>query len=907
MRFLENLAHQLIARHGQDLSQVTVILPTQRARLFLSRYLYRISGQVLWAPDFYILPEYVSLMHGGRSGNELEMLVAFYEVYRNTSKEPESFPSFIRWASVLMRDFRDVDAALAQPRSVFSDLRNIREIEEWSFNSAELTASQTDYMRFWSELGNLFDAFALWQDNNRTWSYQRMLRRLCESLVDTSGFVFPGYIYVAGISAFSPAEEKLLKIIGGRCELQVIWDIDRYYVNDEMNAAGGNYRRSSFHMSQDMIPDLIAAKDLHIHLYKTDTAVSQVSAAASVISKLDEHALHDTCVVLADESLSESFLVAMGDLKVPVNLALGLPAGRFIHARIIRSILRIRWSRIKKSKGIYHNDLINYLHLLNESGVAGDESSVLLKRLVGDIRVFADDNYLRRKTEDLPKIAAAFSCFWPGDDSVISEIMRFILEIPASDEVTDVAKTKVVEALEDLNELIAAYDFLVNSETILLLYEQVIAKISVFYQGEPVSGLQVLNMVETRALDFTHVFVLGANDDILPGSQFDQSFMPLDLRAHFGLALPEVKESTYAHTFYRLLHHATEVHIFYAVISSDFKGIEPSRYVMQLEQELARVVPHVQVSQNSFTTQQGHFYKPRMEANDFSRERVRKLLSEGISPSAINKFIGCPLDFYYRYVIGLGEEEEVEERMTDATFGSVVHLVLEKFYVKFIGNFPEIKDFEALKTSLDDELDQALDAVYSVSNTSTGENLLLKSLAKKMLLNFIEAEVQALAESAPEYRRRLRDVETKLERVIEEEYTQLGFPVLIRGKADRIDEINDEVHIIDYKTGKVEQKHLKVSADCADLFTDAKNSKALQLMLYSYMYAVQASPERIHPSIFSMVNHEGGYLHLDRSNLPAGPDMLKDFEQQLLLLLKKMFQTESYQHNPDSRYCEYCY
>jgi ATP-dependent helicase/nuclease subunit B len=906
-RFLENLAVQLITRHGQDLSQVVVILPTQRARLFLSQYLYKISGQVLWAPDFYILPEFVSKLHGGRSANELELLVAFYEVYLDTAKLPETFSSFIRWAPVLLRDFRDVDAALAHSDSVFSDLRNIREIEEWSFNSTDLSSSQTDYLRFWSELGALFNAFALWQDNNQTWSYQRMVRRLCDNAIEISDSTFAEFIYVAGMSAFSPAEEKLMKLLGRCSDLKVIWDIDKYYVDDEMNAAAANYRKSSFQMKKDEIPELIGKRDLSIRLYKTDTAVSQVSAAAAVISKMDTHALHDTCIVLADESYSESFLAALGNLNVPINLALGLPAGRFIHARIIRSILRIRWSRVKKSRGIYHSDLINYLHLLNEAGVAGNESATLLKRLVDDIRVFTDDNYLKRKTEDLPLIAGAFRCFWPADESVISELIPFIDEIPATDEVAVVAKSKILEALHDLNDLILRHDFLINSETILLLYEQVISKVSVFYQGEPISGLQVLNMVETRALDFNHVFILGANDEILPGNQFDQSFIPFDLKAHFGLALPEVKEATYAHTFYRLLHHASEVHVFYSVVSADFKDIEPSRYVLQLQQELARNVNTVQVFQTSFTTQQGDFYQLKVDASDFSRERVKKLLSEGVSPSAINKFIACPLDFYYRYILGLGEEESVEERMTDATFGSMVHLVLEKFYSQFIGSFPGKKDFDTLTEGLDEALDQSLDEVYSVNNTSTGENLLLRSLAKKMLLNFIEIEKQALDETESDKGRKLMEVETKLERLISEDVTQLGFPIQLRGKADRIEELNGDVHIIDYKTGKVDMKHMKPSKECSEMFTDTNKSKALQLMLYTYMYSTQLSPDKIHASIFSMVNHQGGYLYLDRSNLPEGQDMLVNFEQQLLMLLKKMYETEDYQHNTSSRFCEYCY
>ncbi len=907
MRFLEGLADQLIKAHGKDLSDVTVILPTQRSRLFLVRYLFKIAGGNIWAPKFQIFPEFVAVLHGGRTGSELEMLLAFYDVYRIGSANPESFSTFIRWAPVALRDFRDIDASLADPRAVFSDLRNIREIEEWSFQAENLSESQKQYLVFWSELGSLYGSYASWQDENHSWTYQRMVRRLCEEGIDSDLHQSSAHVYVAGLSAFSPAEEKLLKLLQGSCNVHVLWDLDKYYVLDGMHEAGGNYRRSSFQISKDRIPANIGDHEMNVIVHESSTAVSQVLGAADVLKAFDQETLNDTCVVLSDESLSEAFLSALSDVKVPVNLALGLAAGRFIHARIVRSVLKIRLSRSKKSKGIYHNDLVGFLHLLAEAGIRGNDAAVLLKRLVDDVRVFADDKYLKRKSEDLTELRVALACLWSEEADIIPALISFIEGIPATDDVAQVAKVKVIEAMTDLSEMIGERNYLQDPESVLALYEHVIAKISVYYQGEPVNGLQVLNMVETRGLDFSTVLVLGANDDILPGNQFDQSFIPFDLRAYYKLVLPDVKDATYAHTFYRLLHHAKNLHLFYSSVSSDFKNVEPSRYIIQVQQELAVTFKNLHITRRSLRTVQNEAYKSVVQNSELIKKRILEIFAAGISPSAINKFVACPLDFYYRHILGLGEEEKVEERMTDATFGSAIHLVLEKFFQRFIDSYPKESDLMNLKNNVDSELDAAIDEIYSISNTESGENLLMKSLGRKMLLQFIDMEIRLLQEKSMNTQRNVIAVEKKLRREIDTARYGLTYPVVVSGKSDRIDQYGGMVEIVDYKSGKIDPKDLILKGDLGAMFTDTKSAKALQLMLYTYMFAKEVPVENIRSGIFSMVNYKEGYMFLEPFADNINGELMQHFESELVKWIDQLYNTKVFQHNHDSKFCEYCY
>ena len=176
--FLHQFAQRLLDEFPDRLHEVTVVLPTARARLFLMNELKQIKPGPFWTPRFAILPDLVRDMIPGRIGSELEMLMLLYDCYTRTSEGKESLKEFLRWSGTAIRDFNDVDSAMAPAASLFKDLRNIREIEHWdvqgwSFNNDPLTEQQKDFLQFWNELGELYKAFADKQDETKCRTYAR--------------------------------------------------------------------------------------------------------------------------------------------------------------------------------------------------------------------------------------------------------------------------------------------------------------------------------------------------------------------------------------------------------------------------------------------------------------------------------------------------------------------------------------------------------------------------------------------------------------------------------------------------------------------------------------------------------------------------------------------------------------
>jgi ATP-dependent helicase/nuclease subunit B len=909
-KFLDKVADHLLQKHNGDFSEVIVVVPSGRARLYLLRYLENKMKKVFWTPEFFTLPEFVGRIHGGKMGGELELTLAMYSLWSFEGKLSDTFSEFLKWSSIAMKDFNEIDASMADANRVFADLRSIREIEDWSMNGENLSPAQMKYATFWLELGKLYLSYVQWQQENDTYTYQRMTRVLAESDSLDVGMLEKKSIYVIGISGFSIAEKKLLDKITERIVTEVIWDVDAFYINDGMHEAGENYRKSGYAMPLNWIGNSFLEHEKNIEVYECGTSVTQVLKASQLLGEMSEEVLNDTCVVLADESMFDPFITSLSELPVPVNLSIGVPLKQNSIYRLLDAILGIRSSNARLNKGIYHTEFIRVLQLMRQLEIIDEESDAIQKQIISDVKIYIDDEYLNnlKVNDHIGSGALRLLSTRVSNKEWVALSIELVNRIKPNEELTAAGTQKLLNVLQEIDALQKSYDFLEEAEALHLLYSRIGGSLTVHYEGKPGAGLEVMNMVETRSMDFSNVMVLGANEDVLPGNLFDQSYIPIDLRAYYKLPLPIVRESTYAYTFYRFLQKADNIHLFYSSISSDFRGTEQSRYITQIENELVTANARINFVRKNIRTIQ---YKASTQVapnDDFVKDRLDKLFAYGISPSAINKYIACPLDFYYRYIVGLGEEEQVEETMSSATFGSVVHYVLENFYASFIGKFPSESDFISLQASLNERIEEALLKLYSVQNTTTGENYLQKSLAVSMLNKFIEFEMNALKlRSDGGVQAKIREVETMMKREVDVAAHDWNKPVVLRGKIDRIDEIGKEVHIIDYKTGKVKAKDVVMSGSLQDLFTKKDNAKTIQLLIYIYMYGERIEDiENIRAGLYSLIDMQSGYQFMRLKNGSIDTTFMECFEIEFINWVKSVYSCSEFTHNPESRYCEYC-
>ena len=254
-----------------------------------------------------------------------------------------------------------------------------------------------------------------------------------------------------------------------------------------------------------------------------------------------------------------------------------------------------------------------------------------------------------------------------------------------------------------------------------------------------------------------------------------------------------------------------------------------------------------------------------IEKSDKVLNRLQELASKGFSPSSLSLYIRNPLDFYKRKILNLKEYNEVEETVAANTFGTIIHDTLENLYKPFIGRYISIDDVKKLKSGIDMEVSQQFDQHYSLKAISSGKNYLSFEIAKQFVLNFLNFEISELKKN-----KKIKIIALEEELELSVPIKGLPYPVKIKGKVDRIDEINDVLRIIDYKTGNVSSSQLKIK-EWELLTTDEKYSKSFQVLTYAYLYTQVNSQNfnfettKMESGIISFKNLKSGFMKVDNA------------------------------------------
>jgi len=903
--FLEEAAERILSAHSHDLTQVCLVVPGKRAGIFLKKAMGKISGKPLISPRIETLPGFFSLISGVQPQAKLSQVFSLYTSYLRIEPLPDAFPQFLKWATTALDDFGDLDHSLVKPEHFFRELRSIREIENWSFSADPLSDTQLRFESFWKMLGPLYVEYSGWNNPG----YSQLVRQMAEGKIQP--VELPGHTWFLGLSSLTPAEQILVRNLEDSGAATSLWDLDNWYC-DHSDHSGGLYFRKHLR-SRNVVPaNSFAGISRDVHVVSCTTALGQVWSAHQRLKELTLDELGNTAVVIMDPGLVSPFLTELPDLGGAVNIAMGIPFRHDALFTLLDDLLD--YQRRLLSGRIHHPALLRILSNPICQSITGVQFSRVQEWLTKGVRV-----YIRKTDHDdlallYPKYAE-FASDWlttsrPSAEWLKSAVtlVRNRLESPDLPDVDREAARRMHRVVLECLHYVEQHNWLQPIESLQTVFRQLISRENVIYSGEPLSGMQVLGMVETRAVDFDQVLVLGANEDLLPVSSPYQSLFPFDLRRYHGLPLPADREASYAYTFYRLLQRCRRADLYYCTITSDFRGTEQSRYISQLEIEIAS-----RPNATRITRRQYHSPSTGTTASDtglprsaFSDARIREWMERGISPSALGAYLRCPQDFYYRYVLGIREQEDLEVSFSEATFGSVVHLVMEHFMRTYTGGFPSDSNWDELIASLDLRIRDACAEAAPGHDPDVGFNRIQVAVMREMLLQLIAFERENHREWSNQGKSHtIIAVEENLEAQLPEHVHQLPCQVRLAGKADRIDLIDQQALIIDYKTGKVRQNGKKVRTEIASLFTSA-NQKLIQILSYAYMYGDStANTLDVNAALLSLREIAEGYYDLADFQ-QANPTWRAEFEQQLGELVQQIATTSHFSHHPDSTHCQFC-
>ncbi|MDE6483268.1 MAG: PD-(D/E)XK nuclease family protein [Rikenellaceae bacterium] len=885
--FISEVVADLYRRYGTGISDVRVVLPGKRSRLFFDRQIASlVKDGPVWQPLYMSMDDITEAVTGLECPSRLRLITELFVVYSRYHKEP--FDKFYFWGDMLLSDFDAVDNYMVDASRLFVNVTDIKEIEAridylseeerlmvgrfWRSVISGASEQKSAFLEMWR---TLYDIYVLFKARLREAGigYRGMIYRDAAEHLKGGG-ALPEELAssrwaVVGFNALSEAERTVLDTLRREAsEALFYWDADNYYLGEGRQEAGVFIRSNISSLGDDSSgfgrDNFSRSKTINIVSSPSDALQCRYVGAFLEECVADAAARGgkpgvETVVVLTDESLLLPVLYSVPESVGTLNVTGGYPlAGTAVHALCERLIsLRANMKREGEKVLFYHKDVLSLLTHPYVSGRFDDEARGAVERLAEDI-VSGSMAYVPSELPTSCGDGALSSVFSP--DSVCAGITAYlssVLEAVAGVADDPIGKETVFRALEavyQVEESIGQCRELygdrveVGEAVELSLLRRHLSSVKISFEGEPLVGVQVMGILETRNLDFENVLILSVGEDGFPGGLSDRSYIPASLRTGYGMPSSGYKEAMYSYYFYRLLQRARRVDIVYNSSSDGMSTGEPSRFIRQLEIESphASSINRVGISFNVGSRSTRGGVKPK-------DERTVRALDEFVSgrrsfsPSSLYRYIKCPYSFYLRYVEGVKAVDEVDEQMEDNVLGTVMHGALQAIYSDALSS----PDFvAALRSAADGGIaryaDDALGEVYKGSVAALSETV-------RMRMRFVEGYVKAILdydlrvlERDPEaFRPAGFECDAAMSLRLDD-----GRRVSITGKIDRVDRLCDgRVRIIDYKSGKKNEERV---ADVAALFERPAKRYLLppfQSMLYSVMLH-ETSAERVTPALY---------------------------------------------------------
>ena len=903
--FLYQLAEEILKNHADNLSELIIVLPNKRAKVFLLDALKAVISNNVFAPEIISIEDFIQSVAQIRSIDSVELLFEFYEVYLSIPDKgkQDSFENFANWAKTLLQDFNEIDRYLLDPDKILKYLENIKELEHWSVDSNKKTELIEKHLLFWKKLPNYYHSLYQYL-RNKGIGYQGLIYREAEKNLkhflenNKNQFVF------AGFNALNKAEEKIIQHLLSLDVAKIYWDIDETLLQDSLHDAGLFQRKYKSdwiyyktHPYQWIVSDFASEKNIHV--IATSKSIGQAKIAGSIIEKHVEQnnaGLQNVALVLGEENLLLPILHSLPNTFDALNITMGFSSKNNPAQLLIAKLFKLHTNALTRNPSayvMYYKDVLDILtHPLIEPYVNANE---LVTRINKNNFTFIPHKKLEElQAEGSELFQLLFQKWDKSSVEILQNISQILIKIKTNlnheNEEEKIAKAFVYSIFKVINKMISYFSEhhkIDDVKTLQAIYKQVIEVAEVSFEGEPLNGLQIMGVLESRVLDFETVIITSVNEGKFPAGKAMNSFIPYDVKKEYGLPTFKEKDAIYTYHFYHLLQRAKTIYLIYNSDSEGFDAGEKSRFITQLEVE--------KQPKHNLTFQ---YYNPNVPSiahqpvvipkTESVLFRLREIAANGFSPSSLTTYIRNPIQFYFQRILRISETDEVEENIAANTLGTIIHGALEQLYNPFIGRFLTADDIKSSFTLLDAEVLNQFKKVYKEGEIKKGRNLLAFEVAKRNVLNFLKFELESLASGDTI---QIIALEHKLQRIFE--HPNLPLPVKIAGNVDRIELRNGRIRIIDYKTGKVEKTNVTLK-NWAGLTDDIKNDKIIQVLAYAFMYQEHAKGREIEAGIISFKNLKSGFLPFNfTQNKEATevitPEIMSNYLEQIVILLQNIF------------------
>lgn len=889
--FLERTAHRLYSRYGEQISSLTLVFPSRRAHLYFSEYLSQQLTRPLWQPKAAGMAEIFSRISGLTEANRYLLAAELYKSYKKNRDTEESFEHFYSWGEVMLADFDALDKYLVQVDPLLRNLAALKNIDSrlaflskaqraaiqafWkNFAPGENGRLQADFASLWSAL--LPTYYDLRQAlRKKKLAYQGMIYREGAEALLKNGFDFGAERFVfIGFNALNECEKTLLRHLQQEQRAEFFWDCDPYYVGSKRQEAGMFMRQNLADfppVDSDEAPGEAYspfAEKKDIQVIATTSDVLQAKLLPTLLGEAcgGEPLDRRTAIVLADEGLLIPTLYSLPPETEALNVTMGYPLAQTPMYSLVELLIRLHRGARKtenQPQRFYHKDVLALLQHQYIRMVAGRDARALCSKIVRQNRVYATAQDLLPEEGSRARfpVSRLFALLPTPSDflALLHSLMQAIATTETAEDTLDskLRREYVACAYRALNQIADALrecEMKPELPVFLAILRSALKSLRIPFEGEPVAGLQLMGILETRTLDFENLVILSLNDDVFPRGETLPSLIPYNLRRGFGLPTADHHEATYAYCFYRLLQRAKRVRLVYNRQGGDARSGEMSRYLRQLMMECPHSLTERSVSYSVTHT------PPKPIAVE-KTGKVAGILAEfldngqrAISASSINSYIACPLKFYFAQIARLREPEEVDEEVDGRTLGNIFHRAMQAIYTPFLGKSIAAADIEALLKSRP--------ALMALAEAQTAKEIFsdeqeVAEIARNGKLFMLKETVLKYVEEMLRYDMRrapfaISGLEAPVEHRLHLNNGEAGSAVCFKGYVDRVDALPGGIRIVDYKTGSsLNGKKMKLLSVDA-LFSEKeaeRRPEILQTLLYSSILRRQTSAAAVTPML----------------------------------------------------------
>ena len=992
--FLQLCADHLVREYDSSFDKTCIVLPTRRSGLVLQGLL---KSKKKEAPHITHVDEFITSASGFDKANPVMLLLELYDILRQVHPSIK-LEKFTSWGYILLKDFDQIDRNLVDAEALFKNLGDIKNIERWRLGEDRITPKISEYFQLWENLNITYQQLRerlLDQEQAYAGMMYRHLAENAEELL-LKNTEYDNYIFI-GFNALSKAEEVIFKKLIDKQKAEIIWDADEYYMKDNTENKAGmflkKYKKNWGSTNWKFQSNYLLNNEKEVKVITVDNASVQGKVANQLLKNWtikpdlldDDFYMPETAVVLADENLLLPVLHSLDEQFLGLNISLSLT----LKDSALFNLVDILFEQHQTSIRDRETDSVKYnyrsvIKMLNHpfirqyekkhcqteemiENLSETRSFILLiinfinkNNLIflgkDDLLSILDSEIFLEKIQEEEGLVEyckkAQEKFQPLFEVIFRPWKKTLDAIETFESLGEIlySEENILEAayFREFQKNLASLKYFVNHRpkfidirTFKIFLYQAFRETKFDFDSDKDTTLQLMGIVETRNLDFENVVILSVNETVLPRSKKVNSFIPVDIAKEFDIPTYAEQDAVISYHFYRLLQRSRNISLVYVRPSDTYGGKEKSRFILQLQNDLSKQNNKVKIKELSAKF---HFVEEKpdipliVEKNDNFIEKMKENFAVGLSPSQINSFVSCSLQYYFSQIAGIGRSVVVEETLGADKLGSIVHEILEEVYRDLTkkNNRVDEKEIQGILPEIPRRVEEKFNLDKYASYVITGQNYIVKQVTAQYIKSFLESQMKEIRENGVPFE--ILALENKENTEAEKVFSPVIFaslslvleneniPLTLRGITDRIDKVKEKVRIIDYKTGKVVKEQLKISQrDLDRLVEDSLADKVRQLWLYKYIVAKRvmesgefqlgehtiSEKDPISAGIYSLRNLDDGLLELNSKDKDSiFPEKLKEYvevsEQYLSRIISNMLdKSKPFEKTTNLETCKY--